>query len=248
MHGGAPSALLARLLARHDPGPASFVARLTVELLRPVPLTPLQAVARTFRPGKNVQWVVGALFADDVEVARASVLRLQEQDVDVTDAITPPVDLPAPPAAGRPPAFEFFDREHVGYWSANEIRLVDGAFGTAGPATAWIRLRCAVVDDEPVAPFERVAAAADFGSGIGNPLTFVHAAAINPEVTIHVFRHPAGEWVCLESGGYANTRGAGLADSLLFDEEGLLGRGAQALLVTPVTGPRPGYVRQTPEP
>jgi hypothetical protein len=195
-----------------------------------------------------VQWLEGALLADDVEVARATVLRLREQDVDVDDAITPPVARPSSPAAGKPPMFEFFDREHVGYWTANEIRLVDGAFGTAGPATAWIRLRCAVVDDEPVAPFERVAAAADFGSGIGSPLTFVTAAAINPEVTIHVFRHPVGEWVCLESGGFADTRGIGLADSRLFDEQGLLGRGTQALLVTPVTGPRPGYVRQAPPP
>ena len=76
------------------------------------------------------------------------------------------------PSEGAPPAFQFFDREHVGYWNANEIRLVRGGFGVAGPATAWLRLRCPVVDDEPVAPFERVAAVADFGSGIGNPLTF----------------------------------------------------------------------------
>ncbi len=59
LHGGAPSALLAHVLARHDPGPASFVARLTVELLRPVPLVPLQAVARTIRPGRKVQWLEG---------------------------------------------------------------------------------------------------------------------------------------------------------------------------------------------
>ena len=176
------------------------MARLTVELLRPVPLAELQAVARTIRPGKKVQWLEGALLADGVEVARATALRLCTQDVDVADAVSPP-GRGATSRVRRPaPTFEFFDREYVGYWAANDIRLVHGAFGVAGPATAWLRLLCPVVAGEPVAPFERVAAAADFGSGIGNPLTFVTASAINPEVSIHTFRHPAGEWVCLESG------------------------------------------------
>ena len=41
-HGGAPSALLARAVeAEPAPGPVRL-ARLTVELLRPVPLTPLR--------------------------------------------------------------------------------------------------------------------------------------------------------------------------------------------------------------
>jgi hypothetical protein len=245
MHGGAPSALIARLLARHDPGPAGFIARLTVELLRPVPLVPLQAIARTIRPGKNVQWLEGALLADGVEVVRATALRLRTQDVDVSDAVSPPVDAPAPPSTGKPPTFEFLDRDEVGYWSANEIRLVAGAFGVAGPATAWLRLRCPVVDDEPISAFERVAAVADFGSGIGNPLTFVHASAINPEITIHVHRHPTGEWVCLESGAWAHKSGTGLADSRLHDEDGLLGRATQSLLITPISGEaRPTFVRE----
>ncbi len=246
MHGGAPSALMAHVLARHDPGPAGFVARLTVELLRPVPLAPLQVVARTFRPGKKVQWLEGALLADGVEVVRAVALRVRAQAVDVGDVVSPAVDMPPPPEEGAPPAFQFFDREHVGYWNANEIRLVRGGFGVAGPATAWLRLRCPVVDDEPVAPFERVAAVADFGSGIGNPLTFSRASAINPEVTIHVLRHPVGEWVCLDSAGWADAAGVGLADSRLFDEHGLLGRGSQTLLVTPIgdSPSRPSFAKE----
>ena len=243
LHGGPPSALLAHLLARHDPGPASFVARLTVELLRPVPIAALQAVARTIRPGKKVQWLEGMLLADGVEVARATALRLRVEDVDVADAVSPPVPAPPPVSAGAPPAIEFVDREHVGYWSANDIRLVRGGFGVAGRATAWLRLKCPVVEGEPVAPFERVAAAADFGSGIGNPLTFVTASAINPEVSIHTFRHPQGEWVGMESGAWAAAHGVGLAETTLHDEHGLLGRAAQTLLVSPIAGGggRPGF-------
>ena len=172
---------------------------------------------------------------------------MSPQAVDVADSVSPPVAAPPPVSEGAPPAVQFFDREHIGYWSANDIRLVRGGFGIAGPATAWLRLKCPVMAGEPVAPFERVAAAADFGSGIGNPLTFVTASAINPEVSIHTFRHPEGDWVCLESGGFAAAHGVGLAETVIFDERGLIGRGAQTLLVSPIAGGgRPGFAPQTP--
>src|SRR5262245_7740305 len=63
-HGGAPAALFAHACERHDPGPAGFMARLTVELLRPVPLAPLELRVRTMRPGQKVQWVEAVLLAD----------------------------------------------------------------------------------------------------------------------------------------------------------------------------------------
>src|SRR5262245_37934358 len=166
MHGGAPSALLAYTLARHDPGPASFVARLTVELLRPVPIVPLQVAARTFRPGRKVQWLEGSVLADGQEVARATALRVHDVEVDVGTPMTPAVDpLPSPAACDPPPFFGVGG--DVGFWNAHEVRIVRGGFGAVpGPAAAWFRLRCPVVDDEQPAPFERVAAAADFGSGV----------------------------------------------------------------------------------
>ena len=76
-HGGGPAGLLARALERADPGEAHFVSRLTIELLRPVPLAPLEIRTRTVRPGRRVQWLEGSLVADDVEVVRAIALRLR---------------------------------------------------------------------------------------------------------------------------------------------------------------------------
>ena len=90
-HGGAPAALLAAQLERHDLGAATFPARFTVELMRPVPLAPLRIARRTIRPGKKVQLVEGSLFAGDVEVVRATLLRLRER----------PVEFAAEPLPGR---------------------------------------------------------------------------------------------------------------------------------------------------
>ena len=71
-HGGAPSALLAGQLEGFEAGPATFPARYTLELMRPVPLTPLRIERRTIRPGKKVQ-LQGSLFAPEVEVVRATL-------------------------------------------------------------------------------------------------------------------------------------------------------------------------------
>jgi len=214
----------------HDPGPASFVARLTVELMRPVSLAPLELRVRTIRPGKKVQWLQASLRdARDREVAHATALRIRRDDIDTTGSVHPPVVAPPSPDSGAP---DFpFGGEAIGYWTANQVRLVRGAWTEPGPGTAWIRLRCAVVAGLPTSPIARVAAAADFGSGVGNPVRLTNANAINPELSIHVHRHPVDEWICLESGAWAQPHGVGMAETRLHDQHGVLGTAVQSLLV-----------------
>ena len=243
MHGGAPSALFAHACETHDPGPAGFVARITVELLRPVPLVPLTLHARTIRPGRKVQWLEAALLdGDEREVARATVLRLRTADVDTTGSVGIAAD--APPAlaeAGDPPPF--FGTGDIGFWSANDVRIVRGNWMEPGPGIAWLRLRCPVVAGEELSPCARVAAAADFGSGVGNPLRYTHASGINADVTISLHRHPVGEWICLESGAFVQPHGVGLAETRLHDERGPIGQAAQTLLVESIdVRPGPGRI------
>jgi hypothetical protein len=234
MHGGAPSALFTHVCEQHDPGTADFVARVSVELFRPVPLEPLTMRVRTIRPGRKVQWLEAALLdRDEREMTRATVLRLRTTEVDTRGS----VELATRPApsreTGRAPE-RLPAPGDVGFWSANDVEIVDGNWTEPGPGAAWFRLRCPVVAGEPVSAASRVAAAADFGSGVGNPLRFTHATGINADVTVALHRHPVGEWVCLESGAWANPHGVGLAETRLHDEQGPIGRAVQTLLVEPV--------------
>lgn len=231
MHGGAPAAALARAVEQHDPGDASFVVRLTVDLLRPVPLEPLEVSVRTTRPGRKVQWVEATMRAGDVEVARAHALRLRTTD---------PLGLPLPPDApleiASPEASRAMDVKlprapDVGFWSAMEFRIAEGSWLETGPATVWFRLRVPVIEGEPVSPLQRVAAAADFGNGVSTVLPRGEYLFINPDLSIHLHRHPVGEWVALEGESAAEDFGVGLAACRLHDERGLIGRSMQALLV-----------------
>jgi hypothetical protein len=231
-HGGAPAALLARIVERFDGGAAMFVSRLTIELLRPVPIAPLAVRTRFARPGRKVQLVEASLFSGDSEVARCTALRIRRGETPL------PADLrrAAPPApagglASLPPWAAHVDYRAF-HSAAVEHRFVAGSFDRPGPATDWIRLRVPLVEGEETTPLSRVAAAADFGNGVSWVLNRTDGYSfINPDLTIYLHRHPVGEWVCLEATTEVQPHGVGLAESLLYDEQGPIGRAAQSLLI-----------------
>jgi hypothetical protein len=230
-HGGAAAALLAGFLERHDPGPASFVVRLTVELLRPVPLAPLHVSVRPIRPGKKVYWLEGSLHADGVEVARATALRLREETLDVSAAVLGPVSSIPPP--GQVSSFPPLRHDEVGFAHAIEASWVVGMPGGVGPTAAWLRLVVPVVAGEEPSPLQRVAAAADFGNGLSAAVSRERYSFINPDLTVTLHRAAVGEWIGLDAATYPSPTGIGVADSVLHDVDGRIGRGIQTLLIDP---------------
>jgi hypothetical protein len=54
---------------------------------------------------------------------------------------------------------------------------------------------------------------------------------INTDLSVHLKRLPDGEWVGLDAVTYPEPHGIGLSDTVLWDERGRLGRGAQTLVV-----------------
>jgi hypothetical protein len=233
LHGGPVAALLAGALeAAGDEGAAGPVqpARLSVELLRPVPLAPLSLRTTLTRPGRKVQLVDAALAtADGTVVATARLLRVHDVDVDAP-ATHDGSGGPPPPSADSVPMQHQIP--YPGFHSHGvEHRFVRGSFAEPGPATDWIRLRVPVLPDTEPTPLQRVAAAADFGNGVSRVTDFTALLFINPDLTIHLHRLPAGEWVCLEAVTWMEGRGLALAESRLWDEGGPIGRSLQSLLI-----------------
>lgn len=239
MHGGAPAALLARAVERHDPDLPGFVARLSVELLRPVPVgQPLAMRTRTIRPGRRVAMVEAVCSVEGTDVASARALLIRRDDVGIPDdllssetlALSPDqstgVDLVWP--ADSDDTVEF---EVPGFALAVEFRSAGGSFEEHGPATVWFRLRVPVVDGEPTTPFMRVAAAADFGNGISRILDGERYLFINPDLTVALHRYPEGDWVALDAVTLLGSDGVGQSESALYDERGRIGRSLQSLLI-----------------
>ena len=59
-HGGAPAALVAGVIEEVEAPAAMRIARLTLDLVRPVPIAPLQVVTEVTRPGRRVQLVAAS--------------------------------------------------------------------------------------------------------------------------------------------------------------------------------------------
>jgi hypothetical protein len=232
LHGGAPAALLAREIERFeaDNSAPRFVARMTIELLRPVPLAPLRVVTRFTRPGRKVQLVEAALHSDKHEVARATGLRIRATELTLpTDLIMEPVTQAAP-ERGQPLAAALGSFLPGFHTHAVEHRFVRGQLITPGPATDWIRLKVPVLEGEQPSPLSRVCAAADFGNGVsqilGGEFTY-----INPDLSVYLHRYPVGEWVCIDSVTRVEPHGVGLAESRILDRSGTIGRSLQSLIV-----------------
>jgi hypothetical protein len=233
-HGGPPSALLGRAIQRCAPRDDMIVARFTCEILGAVPVGELTVQAHVVRPGRSVELLEASATAGGREVARARAWRvLRTASEPVPSRAAPAPALPGA-AVGEPPG-GWVD----GYLSAVEWRPARGSFGAPGPATVWARLRHPLVPDEETGPLERVLAVADSGNGISWELDLAHWLFINPELTVHLHREPAGEWICLDAQTTISAGGAGLATSVLSDLDGPVGIGAQSLLIAPRPG-RPG--------
>jgi acyl-coenzyme A thioesterase PaaI-like protein len=250
LHGGPVAALLAQELEAVPAAGPMFPARLTVELWRPVGLEPYRVDCRMIRPGRRVQVLEATLArrpeqppAPENIVARATLQRIAAE----------PVALPAAaagPEEGRPPdpddlvptssdvGVAQFDEGVRFHRHGVEHRATHTLFGAPGAATDWIRVLADLVPGTPPGPLARVAAAADFGNGISRVLPFEDFTFVNPDLTIHLYRLPVDEWVCLDAVTRIDpdpTAGSvALAESALFDRRGRIGRALQSLVVAPV--------------
>lgn len=232
-HAGPPAALIGRALERCEPRPGFRIARVTLDILRAVPLRPLRLHARVVRPGRSVELLEAAMcLEDDTEIVNASAWRIVTAD---TTSVARDADGGAPPGpeTGDEPLFLSDRAKEFGYGHAMEWRFVRGSFLEPGPACAWLRMRLPLVPGEEPTPTQRVLIAADSGNGISAALDPSTHWFINTELTVHLLRDLEGEWVNLDAVTRIGGNGIGIAETVLRDRRGRLGRGTQALLVAP---------------
>jgi Acyl-CoA thioesterase C-terminal domain/Acyl-CoA thioesterase N-terminal domain len=236
LHGGAPAALITAAFERVQPGAELGIARLGFEFLRPIPFVPLSLATRIVRPGRRVQELSAELNSGEDLICRASALRVPPLAADLPRPAvageTRDAAMPGPDE-GKPVHFALDDRDAPSFaGSAMEMRWLDEPRQLA-PARVWMRLRHPLVSAEPLSPLVRLAAAADFGNGVSAALPFDRYLFINADLTVHLSRAPRGEWIGLDARTLLQSGGTGLAESVLHDEHGVIGRAFQALVVQP---------------
>ena len=240
MHGGPPAALLARAV-ESVPTPddvAMPVARLTVELLRPIPLQPLAVTTALVRSGRKVQVVDVSVTvaASDTEVVRGRAVRIRTASVPLPyeDPVRGPLLVPEEPPAspdGVPRGTPLLESDEAFHRDAIDLRFVEGAWDEPGPVGFWGRVLVPLVAGEELTPLQRAMALADMGNGVSGVVGFDTHVFINPELTVHLWRYPAGEWIAFRSRSHLGAHGIGLAQSAIYDRSGRLGAAAQSLFI-----------------
>lgn len=228
--------MLGRAIERVPALVPTAVARLTVELFRVVPIVPLRVNTTIIREGKRIQ-VVAASLRDpaDVELARATGLRLRTTDLDLPQAADPaPISVPAPETLTSPDMRQWGvgpPGEVLYHRQAVEVREFDGGFAQTGPGSMWMRLRSPLVAGEELTPLTRAIVVGDFVNGLSRLADARDFIFMNADLSIHLHRLPVGEWVGVSAESNWDRAGRGMATGALFDVEAAIGRSTQTLFL-----------------
>jgi hypothetical protein len=227
-HGSAPAALVV-WAAEKLPTPVPMqIARVTIDLMRPVPVAPLTILTEILREGRKIQLSAVRLLADGVVVVAATVLKIKTQALALPPEIADlPIELPGPDQSMVEPA----NFASSPFTKCISMRAARGRFGMIGPAAIWFRVDQPLVAGSAVSQAMRAVVAADFSNGTSPAVDFREWTFINADLTVSFARQPVGEWILLDGESWIGPYGAGLAMSRLADSNGYFGRAMQSLVI-----------------
>jgi hypothetical protein len=221
--------LAARELELHEPDDGMRLARVAVDILRPIPVGPLTLRTSTLRTGKRVALLQTVMESGGQEVLHARGWRIAKSDA--SPVVADDRSVPAIPADSVAPRFPA--GHTTGYLAQIDWRFVTGNFDEPGPCQVWARPQIPLLPAAALSPMCRALLMADSGSGVSMTLDPTRYLFINVDLTVILHRDPAGEWLLLDAVTAIGGTGTGLAETTLCDAAGAAGVCIQTLLVAP---------------
>lgn len=238
LHGGAPAALLAHLLDALEapPGP---LARLTLDLFRPVPDAPLEVSVRPLRIGRRLAVQEAILSSGDRELVRAVAVHGDEME------LPEPV---APPPCPLPPLDDVAETTLAGSVVAEGGRPLPGADGLhhrllvrrgegapgSGAGSAWMHLPLDLAPGVALTPVAHLAACSDFANGLAQRVQVSEGGGIgfiNADISLHLLRPPAENRIGMIARNETHAAGRALVSAECWQADGLVARVVQTALV-----------------
>lgn len=233
-HAGPPSALFAREFSRHGEIGDKRIASISVDILSPVPISPLDVRVRVDKPGRRVELLSGEIRAGDKVVMAARAWRVLKAPDDLpTIGSIAKLSEPKSRGEGDGVGREVMPGAYTGgYLSAVEwLQAPEDEGKPVNEArSAWIRPLIPLVAGETVTGTELAMLTADSGSGVHVPVDPFHHQGINCTLHVAFVREPEGNRIGLESRTSVEPGGCGLTSTTLYDRRGVVGTGTQSLL------------------
>lgn len=237
LHGGPVAGMLARETEKAELDTTMEVGRLTIDLLRPVPLKPLTLRHEVVRQGRQIAVVDSTMWWDERLVARSSALYVLA-DHEVRSSSRKRFAGEGPPIPGKDsdPRDEFKSAVLEGYTipgfvKSIEMRRIVGEIRGGAPTIAWARLKLPLVAGESTSPLQNLACIGDFTSGLANYVNMERYTSPNADLSYHLVRYPRSEWIGFDAATVVGDTGIAQSRCRMFDEEGFVGTGAATLVV-----------------
>lgn len=231
-HAGPVAGLVARA-AEVEVGPGKQLTRLTLDLLRPMPMAGLRVAAECTRHTRTL--AVTRVTVHDLEDAllgTATTMHLAPKEM--SQVPSPKVAVPVLGAARPGPFPVDVARHDLPFFGQRvETRYARGAPGEAGPKSVWLKVPDLVAGEE-TSPVQRICALADCGNGIAWNARATEVGFMNTDLTLQLHRQPEGLWHASDSIAHWQDTGIGMSQSVLFDERGPVGTALQTLVLHPV--------------
>ncbi len=230
-HAGPPTGLLARALELTVP--EQRLMRITVDLIRPIPFSGFRIHAEIVRQGRTVTTSKASLLnSEGNTVVTATGLHIREQREHPFPSHETEIEPFASAQTGLFPIKQTLHGKPAFNGDGVETKYPPGQDDLPGPTIAWLKTVPLLATETP-SPFQRMCPMADCGNAFSRNAEPNEVLFVNADLTIVLHRPPEGEWMGSHSKGYWESNGLGLADAMLFDQKGVVGRALQTLLLRP---------------
>jgi hypothetical protein len=216
--------LLGYAIERDAGDPELQPARLTVDLLRPAAMAPLETRTTVVRQGRRLKLVHAELIQSATVVGRASALLLRRGEQPPGEVWTSSVGMPPLPADPAGP----LDAVTMMVWAYGKDASAAGlSFDLTewrhdGPKYVWLRDCSQLVEGQAMTPFVRAAMAGDVASSLTDYGT-AGLHFINADYTVTLSRLPVGPDLGLAALTHSSHAGVATGSAAMFDSQGPVG-------------------------
>ncbi len=236
LHGSPVAALIAhcaeeRLAEAGSAAKGMRLARLTVDLFRPVPFGELLVEIQPRREGRRLALFELSVADSEQVLTRATALCLRAEAERGSVGAQFGTTVPPGPEAARPNRVDRAGNRWVSYPGTLEMRHVISPGGES-PPIVWIQADAPVVANCELSGAVRAAGIADFVSPFAN-MQPGRSGYVNADITMYLHRPPIGEWQWLKVVSRGAEDGLATAQAILGDRTGAYGGCSAASLINP---------------
>ncbi len=222
--------LLIRALEQFQPREGMRLARFNFDILGLIHAGEFTLETTLLRPGRTIELLQSEMTANGRVAVRATAWRLATSNTTAVEACE---DQPLDPLE-LAEGWEGLSIWPGGFINSLECRVAAGH--RPGRGRVWLRSSHEMVDGETSSALVRLLGLVDAANGVSVRVEPGSGSYLFPNVdlSLHVYREPAGEWLGLETSVTFSGDGIGLTSAVLHDATGPFGRSEQILTLRPV--------------